>query len=167
MKKYFEKLNEIRTRYKQIKLPCDPYSIYDWDKIWTLIERNVWADIRYIGLPFYPQFPAGKYFIDFADPQAAIGLEVDGKQYHQNIEKDRARQNELEKMGWIIIRLQGWMTFKDREDYFGELENNRDCYDEEDYQEKWNEFNRLFRSECSEGVLRGVKEKYYSKSYVF
>lgn len=168
-KSYFAALKEIRRRYKWLRPDnYEPYLVCaNWERIMSPIERIVWGDLRYHGLRFYPQYPAGIYFIDFADPQTMVGIEVDGKEYHQDRKKDKQRQQKFEAMGWIIIRLQGWMTFKDREDYFGELENNRDCYDEEDYQEKWNEFNRLFRSECSEGVLRGVKEKYYSKSYVF
>src|SRR3990167_9683263 len=84
----------------------------------TPIEENVWHDIRYLGLPFVPQFPFGPYFIDFADPVKRIGIEVDGKEWHKDEVKDRERQNYLEKNGWEIIRIQGCQTYKTYEDYF-------------------------------------------------
>ena len=45
-----------------------------------------------LGLPFYPQYPIGKYFVDFADPVKKIVIECDGKKYHQDKEKDKRRQ---------------------------------------------------------------------------
>jgi very-short-patch-repair endonuclease len=163
MSDYFEKLKVIRARYKDVELPCNPYSIYDWHKIWTPIERNTWADIRAIGLPFYPEYPAGKYFIDFADPFKGIGIEVDGREYHQDKEKDEIRQTELEKMGWIIYRIEGWMTLKDREEFYKEFEDEQDYCDDDVYQEKLADINSRFKVECSEGILRNIREKFYKK----
>jgi len=169
MSEYFEKLVEIKKRYELrdrdfkrggFYMP-DPYSIYDWDKIWTPIERNAWRYIRFLGLPFYPQFPVENYFIDFADPVKKIGIEIDGRAFHQNMSKDKSRQDKLESLGWRIFRIPGWMTFKDKDDYFCEFENQSDCYDEEEYREKFNEINGRFREETAEGIMKGIKEEFY------
>lgn len=122
-----EKREEIRKVYKKnLDLILkhhyvSPYFL-DWIPMFTPIENNVWADIRYLCLPFYPQFPVDKYFIDFADPVLKIGIEVDGKHHLDQIEKDKERQDVLESLGWRIIRIQGWMTyFYKRTDEFGNI----------------------------------------------
>lgn len=83
--------------------PCDPY-ILDWD--FTPIEFLAWHDIRSQGLPLYPQFPALQYFIDFADPVLQIGIELDGKAYH-NEARDRQRDEVLWAQGWRVFRIPG------------------------------------------------------------
>lgn len=34
----------------------------------TPIERWLWADIRHADAVFYPQYPVGNFFVDFANP---------------------------------------------------------------------------------------------------
>lgn len=106
--KYF---NQIRESYKNWKPRSDPYGYFNWFNVFTPIEYNVWCDIRYWCIPFYPQYPVDKYFIDFADPIKKIGIEVDGKEYHQNFEKDFKRQQEIENLGWEIYRINGRDTY--------------------------------------------------------
>lgn len=109
---------EIRENYKNNWKPkSDPYSFvkHEW---MTPIEKNVWAEIRFFGLPMYPQFPIGKYFADFADPENGVIIEADGKFHDMQKDKDFERQKELEKYGWRIYRIRGSQTFhKDRDDY--------------------------------------------------
>lgn len=93
--------------------PCDPYIVADWAMLFTPIEAAIWSDIRTYGLPFWPQFPVGKYFVDFADPVRRIALECDGAAYHDPA-KDARRDAALEKMGWTTYRIPG-----------------RDCFDED------------------------------------
>lgn len=118
-KSYFAALKEIRRRYKWLR-PDDyePYLVCaNWEWIMSPIERIVWGDLRYHGLQFYPQYPAGRYFIDFADPKAMVGIEVDGKEYHQDREKDKQRQQKLEAMGWTIVRISGSEVIEKHEYY--------------------------------------------------
>lgn len=84
----------------------NPYFL-DWD--FTPIEYSAWAAIRGFGLPFYPQFPAQGYFLDFADPYFKIGVELDGKQYH-DAQRDRARDEVLWRVGWRMFRIPGRIT---------------------------------------------------------
>lgn len=82
-----------------------PYLV-DWFPVFTPIERHVWNAIRSIGLPFFPQYPIGKVFVDFADPVKQIALECDGKEYH-DAEKDAARDATLATLGWKVLRFTG------------------------------------------------------------
>jgi hypothetical protein len=83
----------------------DPYLI-DWTRFFTPIEDDAWGAIRYYGVPFYPQYPALRYFLDFADPVKKIALECDGKQWH-NTAKDRRRDEELAEDDWRVFRVTG------------------------------------------------------------
>lgn len=152
---YFEQLKKIKMSYLEYWRPgVDPYMIYHWITILTPIEYNVWSDIRYLGLPFYPQFPVRGYFLDFADPINKIGIEVDGKEWHLDKEKDLKRQNNLEEIGWKIIRIEGKYTYANKQDFFKDI-------DEEYYDSKKHQFETLY----SEGILGKLREKYDSGEY--
>lgn len=92
--------------------PCDPYIIADWIMLFTPIEQAIWEDIRCYGLPFWPQFPVGRFVVDFADPLRKIALECDGAAYH-DADKDRRRDAALEKMGWTTYRIPGRACFEE------------------------------------------------------
>lgn len=144
---------------------CCPY-FDDWTS-WmnlTRIEENIWHDIRVLGLPFFPQFPVGRYFIDFADPIKKIGIEVDGKYHEKQKNKDEERQKEIENLGWKIIRIDGWKTYKDRNSFFEEdwkeLED-KDIYDSEEYEELEKIALQDYHKNCSEGILEKLKFEIY------
>lgn len=142
---------EIRELYKDFNpitedgFRISPYSLgIDWMGIFTPIEDNVWSEIRYLGLPLYPQFPVGNYFIDFADPVRKIGIEVDSVQWHKNHQKDQEREINLKKMGWDIYRIKSYQTKKSRVDF----ENNEGIIDPK------------FFTECAEGILMEIYKSY-------
>lgn len=114
--KYFIILQQIKKWYeKNYHEGITPYAIFPHSfnimSFMTPIERNVWDYLRGSGMLFYPQYPVGKYFIDFARPQDKIGIEVDGKEWHTDKKKDTLRQKELEKIGYKIYRISGGETF--------------------------------------------------------
>lgn len=82
---------------------------YAWDGWITMtpIEAWLWGDIRDANAVFYPQYPVGRFFVDFANPRAKVAIECDGKAYHQDLAKDMARQKEIEAMGWAVYRITG------------------------------------------------------------
>lgn len=84
-----------------------PYSIMDWNKEMSPIEFETWKIIRGIGMPFMPEFPVYKYFLDFANPLQKIGIECDSFMYHKDKIKDLKRDAELYKFGWKIFRITG------------------------------------------------------------
>jgi very-short-patch-repair endonuclease len=86
-------------------LRFDPY-FYDWVRLFSPIESNVWNEIRCSGIPLFPQFPACGYFLDFANPIVKIAIECDGAAYH-DVNKDFVRDTNLIADGWMIFRVTG------------------------------------------------------------
>jgi hypothetical protein len=155
----FEKFNAIREYYAHA-LPewladyeatgCMEFDPYDCDLalIFTPIEASVWSDIRNLGVPFYPQLPALNYFLDFGNPFLKIGIECDGKAWHE-YELDKARDRRLASAGWMIFRIEGheckrivepWIEFEDED----------------------SEKVRRYFMETSEGVISAIRRKYFA-----
>lgn len=99
----------MREMYAQIDvLEYDPYPMMtDWLSVFSPIERMAWGEIRANGLPFWPQFPIGPYFADFADPIKKIVLECDGAAFHRDREKDRGRDAYMANLGYSVFRITG------------------------------------------------------------
>jgi hypothetical protein len=87
----------------------DPYEIADWIRLFTPIEAGLWSDIRAAGLPLWPQLPVGRYFVDFGNPVHRVAVECDGREFHQDKAKDERRDAELQRMGWTVYRIDGWL----------------------------------------------------------
>mgnify|MGYP000920869225 CR=1 FL=1 len=107
--------NHWRKHYSTIKNnhekdprnACVDY-LFDYNTLFTPIESNVWYSFRCIGGPFlYPQFPVDKYIADFANPHFKYIIEVDGKGYHLDKERDNERDKRLEDLGWCVFRIPG------------------------------------------------------------
>lgn len=90
---------------------------YQWDFEGGIrlspIERMFWFDARAFGAVLYPQFPVGRFFVDFANPAARIAIECDGASYHQDPARDDERQAEIESMGWLVFRIGGGDCYRD------------------------------------------------------
>lgn len=84
----------------------DPYEV-NWIPLFTPIEYGLWYDIRDCNAVLYPQYPVGRFFVDFANPVAKVVVECDGAAYHQDKAKDDARQREIESLGWKVFRITG------------------------------------------------------------
>ena len=151
---YFDKLKLIRKAYIEKwtgEQRQDPYKFGPWWEIKTEIERNVWNQIRYLGLEFYPQFPISRYYADFANPFKKICIEVDGK-IHQEAavqEKDTRRENYLKNNGWTVYRIPGWKTYRQKENYVTEENELRDQY----------------YTQTAQSVLEAIKDTYFSPVY--
>ncbi|HET9135306.1 MAG TPA: DUF559 domain-containing protein [Candidatus Kapabacteria bacterium] len=96
----------------------DPYFL-DWVSYLNPIERSAWCSIRDKGIVLYPQFPVFNYFLDFANPTLKIGLELDGKSYHDSA-KDFKRDSFLSTFGWKIFRVSS--TEVESDDILSDLE---------------------------------------------
>lgn len=56
------------------------------------------------------QYPAGRFFLDFAFPDDRLAVELDGHEFHKTKEQrtaDAQRQRWLEMNGWRVIRFTG------------------------------------------------------------
>jgi len=130
------KQQKIRSLYREMmpsiisSYPHVDTNFIDWTEMMSIAEKLMWAEIKSIGFPMYPQFPVLGYFIDFADPVKKVGIEVDGKEFHTDWEADEKRQKEMEALGWKFYRITGSevQPFRrdDKEDFLN------DEYEEQD-----------------------------------
>lgn len=132
---------------------CDPY-FYDWQ--FTPIEREAWDCIRRLGLPLYPQVPVGRVFIDFGDPHRKIGVELDGKDFH-DVERDTERDATLWDQGWRIFRIAGsdamrWNCPPDEPQFAGYAPRESEHYQAELWE---------FAINTGDGVLWALGAAYY------
>lgn len=155
----FSKFQEIRDVYA-LALPewqedyektgnmwFDPY-LMDWD--FSPIEQLVWCDIRQLAVPFYPQIPVLNYFLDFGNPFLKIGIECDGKEWHDK-ERDAARDKRLAAEGWMIFRIEGHECVREVDISGQNLDRaEREAIDRDKY----------FGS-TSEGIIKAIKLAYF------
>jgi hypothetical protein len=156
-----ERFKRIRANYaargrkvadgKSTWLQGDPYSIADWVSIFTPIESAAWGEIRGDGIPLWPQFPVGPYFVDFGNPVARVALECDGKAYHDPA-KDAARDAHLLEMGWTVYRAPGWICMKEMKTPF-EVEADGDDVTDEYWEE--------FMSTTMRGLIQRIARNHF------
>lgn len=121
--------NRIRKHYARntpaiLKAAANDWAIdpYAWNGFIELtpIEQALWVDIRSLNAVFYPQYPVGNFFVDFANPVAKVVIECDGRAFHLDKEKDADRDAILNSMGWVVFRFTGSECVKDRDEETGE-----------------------------------------------
>lgn len=140
----WEKRKALREFYEVLfPMGWDPYpfDINWWRVMESPAEEMAFQVTRSNGMNTWMQYPAGKYFLDFADPWMKIGIEVDGKQYHDP-ERDKARDEELADQGWHIYRVSGAEAYRPA--------------DEEGESDDW-------RWNTIEGVVYAIRAIYYGK----
>lgn len=128
----------------------DPY-LDDLLTEFTPIEAAVWSDIRCAGIPFYPQIPVLNYFIDFGCPFLRIGIECDGKEWH-DAARDAKRDTRLAEVGWTIYRIEGHECKRIIDEPWREL------YEEEEYD---HEKVRDWFMKTSEGIIYSIKQAHF------
>nr|WP_319268373.1 DUF559 domain-containing protein [uncultured Draconibacterium sp.] len=84
---------------------------FEWK--FSPLEYQCWCEIK--SAPrcrnFVPEYPIGKYFVDFADPVHRVVIECDGRKYHQDKTKDQNRQQFIESLGWTVFRFDAAQIF--------------------------------------------------------
>jgi hypothetical protein len=112
----FEERDKLRAQYKAYEQRIialevtDVYALwpYNWLAYMSPIERNFFSWMRDHDMRgYWPQYPCGKYFMDFASPSAKICIELDGKEFHQDKAKDKIREDYIREQGYKVIRLTG------------------------------------------------------------
>jgi very-short-patch-repair endonuclease len=89
-------------------------------------ERDVEARLRAAGIPLIPQYGSSGYWIDYAAQhptrpgQMVLAIECDGASYHSSAtarDRDRLRQEHLERLGWTFHRIwsQDWFYHREAE----------------------------------------------------
>lgn len=77
----------------------------------TKQERHLWYDfLRRRPEHFYRQRVVGKYIADFYCAAAGLVIELDGSGHYkpEQIEKDKLRTEEMEKMGLTVLRISNY-----------------------------------------------------------
>lgn len=173
------RLRDINTRFEAADNPRDYWQAVrdawaeEWDWIagggrtdpyflswkFTPIEEQAWHCIRRIGLRVFPQVPVGGVFIDFGDPHLKIGIELDGKAFH-NKERDQARDARLWELGWRIFRITGsesvkWMHPPTEPDFADQAEHNSP---------EWNRALEQWALHTGDGVLWAIQTAYYRRA---
>lgn len=154
---YMESLPMIMDRAKaDVITPINPYAV-DWSQYFSPIEEMTWQSIRRHYFAMYPQFPVFNHFIDFANPYLRIGLELDGKDYHDPI-KDAIRDAMLWRYGWRIFRVSGkecFVPFKERDEIVDDFENYH-----QDEQQKKDDLHHWITN-TMDGVVYALKQVYF------
>lgn len=112
LRRFYKLADSEIKRAGRAEWGIDPYEI-DWLSVFTPIERALWHDIRAANAVLYPQYPAGRFFVDFGNPVAKVAVECDGAAYHTDKAKDEARDAELRGLGWTVYRLTGSQCIRD------------------------------------------------------
>ena len=90
----------------------------------NLLERDVQEQLEARGVRLVPQFGASGYWIDFAamhperPGEPVLAIEADGAGYHSTPtarDRDRLRQEHLERLGWRFHRIWSTEWFRHRE----------------------------------------------------
>lgn len=153
---YMELLPWIMERAKEnVVIPIIPYPI-NWGRYFSPIEQIAWGSIRSHYMALYPQFPVFNYFIDFANPYLRIGLELDGKEFHDPV-KDKVRDELLYNHGWRIFRVKGaevYTKYKPLDEI--QQEKGNDSQDED-----YNEDERNWMMHSCDGVIKAIKIVYF------
>lgn len=103
-----DQFDAIRKYYEACDYGGVDFHIYDvdWFQVFTPIENLLWQDLRCKGVDMRPQYPVGRFFVDFGDPELRIAVEADGRDWHDR-ERDRERDYELAELGWSVFRVTG------------------------------------------------------------
>lgn len=117
---------DIRAFYAQFScallLEPDEWAIdpYEWESCRSIrltpIENALWHDIRAVDIVVYPQYPVGRFFVDFGNPAAKVAIECDGERWHLDKQKDARRDQEMADMGWRVYRITGRNCLTDTEE---------------------------------------------------
>ena len=73
----------------------------------TKSEGLLWSVLRakqLCGLKFRRERPIGPFIVDFACVSRKLVVEIDGGYHDETVERDRTRQELIERAGWEVIR---------------------------------------------------------------
>jgi very-short-patch-repair endonuclease len=89
--------------------------------LWNLLKNK-----QLEGRKFRRQYSLGKYIADFCCPAEKLIIELDGQVHVDNaqIEKDIIRDQNIENLGFVILRFENRLVFEVPESVLTEIKNN-------------------------------------------
>ena len=73
----------------------------------TPAEQRLWEALRgsrLLGISFRRSHAIGGYIADFCSPKLKLIIELDGNPHHAQLEADAARTQDLEALGYRVLR---------------------------------------------------------------
>lgn len=107
--------SDSAIKARPLEWGVDP-RMYFWRQMLTPIEAAMWEVLQASGQKFYPQYPIGNFFVDFAHPAARLVIECDGAAFHQDRKKDALRDAQLNAEGWTVFRITGRECMQDEDE---------------------------------------------------
>lgn len=98
----------------------------------TLAEILLWNELKgkqMMGYDFHRQKPIGKYVVDFFCPRLSLVIEIDGISHEGKLDKDRQRQEEIEKNGIHFLRFPDHEVKKNLEGVLWEIREWIEAYE--------------------------------------
>jgi len=136
------------------------YSVPIWNFM-NMVEQDFYHQYRSIGgIPIYPLYFVNGYYIDFANPRFKIGIEIDGKQYHDK-EKDNKKDDDLAEFGWTIFRISARDVLKDQI-YISDVEEKYPFSDDDD--SDFAQEIRLFLNNYCTGFIYALRFCFYRRN---
>jgi very-short-patch-repair endonuclease len=80
------------------------------DVLWSLLRAS-----RLEGLKFLRQVPLLGYTVDFLCVDRKLVIELDGRQHDGERDYDAARTEEIERLGFVVIRFRNDLVLNDRD----------------------------------------------------
>lgn len=120
----------------------------------TSIERKMSRSLKDLGLSVVQQYKIGRFFVDFAIPELKIAIECDGDYWHQDPDREKARDDFLREEGWTVL-------------HFREAAINRSVTEcaEEVYRVSLNHSGRYEFTEVTVRFIERRKQKRQQKVY--
>ena len=102
----FYRCAQAEIAHQPFAFGVDP-DLVEWTAFMTPVELVVWSALRHEQVAAYPQYPVGRFFVDFAVPAAKLAIECDGSAFQRDWGDDGKRQMNLDRMGWSVMHIAG------------------------------------------------------------
>ena len=93
----------------------------------TLGEVILWDEVlkekRFYGYQFNRQYAIGNYIVDFISRKLKLIVEVDGRSHQFKYEEDEKRDQQLQKLGYKVLRVTEWEVKHDLNNVLRALES--------------------------------------------
>lgn len=142
---------------------CEKYGL-PWAETFSHAEKFAWGKLHnHPSVVLYPEYPVDKFFLDFGNPALSIGVEIDGKNYH-DADDDLARDLALLRQGWIIFRVPAKELFWDLEHPAEYVSRNGGSIEEDWDNDEVHEIALNYYLRSGDGFLESLENVVYRRA---